>query len=187
MLKKIFLWEFAGVGAVVIGIFLAQCFNNDSNPKQTQKIRGESNVVAGRDVNLINRDKDTNKKDTERNKLVNSFCILFDIWDQSIKSQNSENDLVIASKATKLTLADLPDGITWEAARSGIVKASESSGFKKGMLQADASKKLGDLMVPNGKYIKDGEEKTSWLKCGVIMADSMHATDTSSKGTIREL
>jgi hypothetical protein len=31
------------------------------------------------------------------------------------------------------------------------------------------AKKLGELMVPNGKYIKDGEEKTSWLKCGVLL------------------
>ena len=28
--------------------------------------------------------------------------------------------------------------------------------------------KVGDLMVPNGKYISDGEEKTRWLKCGAL-------------------
>jgi hypothetical protein len=31
------------------------------------------------------------------------------------------------------------------------------------------ARKVGDLMVPNGKYIKEGEEKTSWLKCGVML------------------
>ena len=29
--------------------------------------------------------------------------------------------------------------------------------------------KLGDIMFPNGKYQKDGEEKTSWLRCGVLL------------------
>jgi hypothetical protein len=28
---------------------------------------------------------------------------------------------------------------------------------------------IGDVCAPTGKYIKDGEEKTSWAKCGVIM------------------
>jgi hypothetical protein len=28
---------------------------------------------------------------------------------------------------------------------------------------------LGKLMCPNGKYIKDGEEKTSWLRCGILL------------------
>jgi len=28
---------------------------------------------------------------------------------------------------------------------------------------------LGDICAPTGKYIKDGEEKTSWSKCGVLM------------------
>lgn len=31
------------------------------------------------------------------------------------------------------------------------------------------AKVLGDVCAPTGKYIKDGEEKTSWMKCGVIM------------------
>lgn len=28
---------------------------------------------------------------------------------------------------------------------------------------------IGDLVAPNGKYIKDGEEKTRWLKCGIVL------------------
>ena len=28
---------------------------------------------------------------------------------------------------------------------------------------------LGDVCAPTGKYIKEGEEKTSWAKCGVLM------------------
>ena len=28
---------------------------------------------------------------------------------------------------------------------------------------------IGDLMAPNGKYLKDGQEKTRWLKCGVVL------------------
>jgi hypothetical protein len=31
------------------------------------------------------------------------------------------------------------------------------------------AKVIGKVMFPNGKYIKDGEEKTSWLKCGVLL------------------
>ena len=31
------------------------------------------------------------------------------------------------------------------------------------------AKVIGDLMAPNGKYIKDGEEKTRWLKCGILL------------------
>lgn len=31
------------------------------------------------------------------------------------------------------------------------------------------AKVLGDLMAPNGQYIKDGEEKTRWLKCGILL------------------
>lgn len=27
---------------------------------------------------------------------------------------------------------------------------------------------IGDIMYPNGVYIKEGEEKTSWLKCGAV-------------------
>jgi hypothetical protein len=29
--------------------------------------------------------------------------------------------------------------------------------------------RLGDVMFPNGKYMKDGQEKTSWLKCGTLL------------------
>ena len=29
--------------------------------------------------------------------------------------------------------------------------------------------KVGDIMFPNGHYEKDGEEKTAWLKCGVLL------------------
>ena len=28
---------------------------------------------------------------------------------------------------------------------------------------------IGDIMFPNGKFIKEGEEKTRWMKCGVLM------------------
>jgi hypothetical protein len=28
--------------------------------------------------------------------------------------------------------------------------------------------KLGDLMFPNSKYMKDGQEKTKWLNCGAV-------------------
>jgi hypothetical protein len=28
---------------------------------------------------------------------------------------------------------------------------------------------IGDIKCPNGTYIKDGEEKTSWLRCGVLL------------------
>jgi hypothetical protein len=28
---------------------------------------------------------------------------------------------------------------------------------------------VGDIMFPNEKYHKDGEEKTAWLKCGVLL------------------
>mgnify|MGYP000063345611 CR=1 FL=1 len=31
------------------------------------------------------------------------------------------------------------------------------------------AKVLGKLCAPTGKYIKDGEEKTSWTRCGVLM------------------
>jgi hypothetical protein len=31
------------------------------------------------------------------------------------------------------------------------------------------AKVIGDLCAPNGKYIKDGEEKTRWLKCGIVL------------------
>lgn len=31
------------------------------------------------------------------------------------------------------------------------------------------AKVIGDLCAPTGKYIKDGEEKTSWTKCGILM------------------
>ena len=31
------------------------------------------------------------------------------------------------------------------------------------------AKVIGDIMFPGGKYIKDGEEKTRWLKCGVLL------------------
>jgi len=29
--------------------------------------------------------------------------------------------------------------------------------------------KIGDIMFPTGTYIKDGEEKTQWSKCGVVL------------------
>ena len=29
--------------------------------------------------------------------------------------------------------------------------------------------KLGDIMFPNGTYLKEGVEKTRWLKCGVVL------------------
>jgi hypothetical protein len=28
---------------------------------------------------------------------------------------------------------------------------------------------IGDLMYPTGKYIKDGQEKTRWMKVGVLI------------------
>lgn len=28
---------------------------------------------------------------------------------------------------------------------------------------------IGDIVAPGGKYLKDGQEKTRWLKCGVLM------------------
>ena len=28
---------------------------------------------------------------------------------------------------------------------------------------------IGDICAPTGKYIKEGEEKTSWAKCGILM------------------
>ena len=28
---------------------------------------------------------------------------------------------------------------------------------------------LGKICAPTGKYIKDGEEKTSWTRCGILM------------------
>ena len=31
------------------------------------------------------------------------------------------------------------------------------------------AKVIGDIMFPGGKYIKDGEEKTRWIKCGVLL------------------
>ena len=31
------------------------------------------------------------------------------------------------------------------------------------------AKVLGDIMAPNGKYVKEGEEKTRWLKCGILL------------------
>lgn len=31
------------------------------------------------------------------------------------------------------------------------------------------AKVIGDVMFPNGKYIKDGQEKTRWLRCGMLM------------------
>jgi len=30
------------------------------------------------------------------------------------------------------------------------------------------AKVIGDVMYPGGKYIKDGEEKTRWIKCGAL-------------------
>lgn len=31
------------------------------------------------------------------------------------------------------------------------------------------AKVIGHLCAPTGKYIKDGQEKTSWTKCGILM------------------
>jgi hypothetical protein len=31
---------------------------------------------------------------------------------------------------------------------------------------------IGDVMFPNGKYTKDGEEKTRWLKVGTLMQNA---------------
>ena len=31
------------------------------------------------------------------------------------------------------------------------------------------AKVIGNLCAPTGHYIKDGEEKTSWTKCGILM------------------
>ena len=31
------------------------------------------------------------------------------------------------------------------------------------------AKVLGKIMAATGRYIKEGEEKTSWTKCGVLM------------------
>ena len=28
---------------------------------------------------------------------------------------------------------------------------------------------IGKICAPTGKYLKDGEEKTSWARCGVLM------------------
>ena len=28
---------------------------------------------------------------------------------------------------------------------------------------------IGDITFPNGTYMKDGQEKTRWLRCGVLM------------------
>lgn len=28
---------------------------------------------------------------------------------------------------------------------------------------------LGDICFPAGKYIKDGEEKTRWMRCGIAL------------------
>ena len=41
------------------------------------------------------------------------------------------------------------------------------------------AKLIGDLMVPAEKYIKDGEEKTRWLKIGVLLQ-----TDKGIRGKI---
>jgi hypothetical protein len=31
------------------------------------------------------------------------------------------------------------------------------------------ARKIGNLVFPTGKYIKDGEEKTSWMRVGVLI------------------
>ena len=31
------------------------------------------------------------------------------------------------------------------------------------------AKVIGKICAPTGKYLKDGEEKTSWARCGVLM------------------
>ncbi len=31
------------------------------------------------------------------------------------------------------------------------------------------AKKIGNLCAPTGTYIKDGEERTSWTRCGVLL------------------
>lgn len=31
------------------------------------------------------------------------------------------------------------------------------------------ARKIGNLVFPTGKYIKDGEEKTSWMRVGVLL------------------
>ena len=31
------------------------------------------------------------------------------------------------------------------------------------------AKVIGDVMYPSGKYIKDGEEKTRWIRCGMLL------------------
>lgn len=28
---------------------------------------------------------------------------------------------------------------------------------------------IGDICTPTGKYVKDGEDKTSWAKCGILL------------------
>jgi len=31
------------------------------------------------------------------------------------------------------------------------------------------ARKIGDVVFPNGSYMKDGQKKTQWLKCGVLL------------------
>ena len=31
------------------------------------------------------------------------------------------------------------------------------------------AKVIGNIVAPNGKYLKDGQEKTRWLRCGILM------------------
>jgi hypothetical protein len=31
------------------------------------------------------------------------------------------------------------------------------------------AKVIGDVCFPNGSYIKDGEEKTRWMNCGILL------------------
>jgi hypothetical protein len=31
------------------------------------------------------------------------------------------------------------------------------------------AKVIGDVVFPSGKYIKDGEEKTRWIRCGTLL------------------
>ena len=33
-------------------------------------------------------------------------------------------------------------------------------------------KKIGSLMAANGKYQKDGQEKTSWFRCGTLFENN---------------
>ena len=173
MNKKIVrIFGILGSIASIIGLLCYFFPQNTQTSNTIQMQSGNDNIQAGRDV-IINKAQDNTNPAKDRQILVNTFCKLFDLWNQSVENSDFKNDRIIATKVSKLNFQGLPDVITWEAARDAIIKASDSSGFKKGMLQGEASKKIGDLMVHHN--VSDDEVSKAGYKHFIKKMDALRS------------